>query len=109
LSTIRPELKEKLGQLKAVGDAISEYVHFELFDPESLAAEQVGYAVDAEGRSLVSGDEGARASFHRWGSPAPDWMPGFKRWRTGTLIRIWTPGTCCWIPLTVLRKRKKPR
>ncbi|WP_160038077.1 MULTISPECIES: hypothetical protein [Paenibacillus] len=50
---------EQLKTLKAASEKICEFIDFEIFDPEQLDREQIGYAMDPEGNSLVTGEEGA--------------------------------------------------
>ncbi|MDR0271415.1 hypothetical protein [Paenibacillus sp.] len=53
------ELMEGLKQLKAVSGQVAAWTDFEIFDPEHLECEQIGYAIDPEGRSLVTREDGS--------------------------------------------------
>ncbi|WP_285395873.1 hypothetical protein [Lysinibacillus sp. fls2-241-R2A-57] len=53
------ELLKQLKQLKVVSEQLAEWIDVEMFDPEYLEREQIGYSIDFEGNSLIHDEEGA--------------------------------------------------
>lgn len=53
------ELREQLKQLKIISEQIAEWIDIEIFNPELLEREQLGYSMDLEGNSLINDDEGS--------------------------------------------------
>jgi len=53
------ELFEQLKQLKMVSEQLAAWIDVEMFDPEYLEREQLGYSIDLEGNSLIHDEEGA--------------------------------------------------
>ena len=55
----KEEVKERLQQIHRVFQKIREYVDIEIFSFDQLNKYQLGYSVDAEGNSLITGEEGS--------------------------------------------------
>ncbi|MFE3576057.1 hypothetical protein [Lysinibacillus sp. NPDC059133] len=53
------ELRVQLKQLKIVCEMAEEWINVEIFNPELLEREQLGYSMDLEGNSLINDDEGS--------------------------------------------------
>lgn len=53
------ELLEQLKQLKMVSEQLAAWIDVEMFDPEYLEREQLGYSIDLEGNSLIHDEEGS--------------------------------------------------
>jgi len=53
------ELFEQLKLLKIVSEQLVAWIDVEIFDPEYIEREQLGYSIDLEGNSLIHEEEGA--------------------------------------------------
>lgn len=53
------ELRVQLKQLKIVCEMAEEWINVEIFNPELLEREQLGYSMDLEGNSLINDVEGS--------------------------------------------------
>ncbi|MGE7915748.1 hypothetical protein [Lysinibacillus xylanilyticus] len=51
------ELLKQLKQLKIVSEQLAAWIDVEMFDPEYLEREQLGYSIDLEGNSLIHDEE----------------------------------------------------
>ncbi|WP_053483991.1 hypothetical protein [Lysinibacillus sp. FJAT-14745] len=78
---VEAKLLKQLKQLKIVSEQTAEWLNIEIFNPELLEREQLGYSMDLEGNSLINDEEGS------WQA---DWLVIGHRKLTGDPIIIET-------------------